>query len=245
MRGERGSIRLLLAAGSQPAVTAGALLGAARQAVADAGGRALVYHLRGAAPAQEEALRAAGWRELRVEGMTLARPAEVVVAAPPAGYHLVPWQAEHLQGAARVFQMLPRDPLEALLWPALETDAGRRELLAQLAHPCASFIAAFGAGEALEVVGYVLAGVASDGRGRIGELGVAPAHQRRGLGRALLTAAVRSLAAAGAREVQLTVWAGNAPAQALYRSLGFEAMQAQSVYVWQAGSASERIPGGL
>jgi mycothiol synthase len=50
---------------------------------------------------------------------------------------------------------------------------------------------------------------------------VAPAHQRRGLGRALTVAALNVLAQQGYAEVELTVDATNTGAVRLYESLGF------------------------
>jgi ribosomal-protein-alanine N-acetyltransferase len=52
-------------------------------------------------------------------------------------------------------------------------------------------------------------------------LAVAPAHQRRGIARALLEAARRRLQQAGAKRVFLEVRAANQPALGLYFSLGF------------------------
>jgi ribosomal protein S18 acetylase RimI-like enzyme len=53
-------------------------------------------------------------------------------------------------------------------------------------------------------------------------LAVSPAHSRRGVGRALMEAAIREARAAGARKLTLRVLAHNAPARALYARCGFE-----------------------
>jgi [ribosomal protein S18]-alanine N-acetyltransferase len=50
---------------------------------------------------------------------------------------------------------------------------------------------------------------------------VLPAHRRRGVATALTRAAEEAVAAAGHRRLTLTVSVGAAPAQALYRSLGY------------------------
>lgn len=71
-----------------------------------------------------------------------------------------------------------------------------------------------------EAVGYVMFG-AREGSGSIGRLAVRPQHRGVGLGGALLGAAVRALAARGARQVSLTCEAENAIALGLYRSCGF------------------------
>jgi ribosomal protein S18 acetylase RimI-like enzyme len=52
-------------------------------------------------------------------------------------------------------------------------------------------------------------------------LAVDPGHQRRGLARALLTAAARAASDRGARRLTLRVLGANAAARALYESCGF------------------------
>jgi len=77
-----------------------------------------------------------------------------------------------------------------------------------------------------EIVGYVAVGRATrlesnrhvaDIRG----LAVAPDHQGRGIGRALVHAALDAARERGARKVTLRVLGPNAPARALYESCGF------------------------
>ena len=52
-------------------------------------------------------------------------------------------------------------------------------------------------------------------------LAVAPAHRGRGIGRALIEAAVDAARERGARRITLRVLAPNAPARALYEACGF------------------------
>lgn len=63
----------------------------------------------------------------------------------------------------------------------------------------------------------------------ISELGVAPDRRRRGIGRALLSAASSRLAALDEARWALYVTLGNDPAIALYRSFGFEQAGGQTV----------------
>ncbi len=71
-----------------------------------------------------------------------------------------------------------------------------------------------------DVVGY--AGIDLSPEAMVMTVGVAPAHQRRGLGRALMHDLLDAARAARSREVHLEVRADDAGAQALYESLGFE-----------------------
>ncbi len=70
------------------------------------------------------------------------------------------------------------------------------------------------------VAGYVVAYCAAD-EGEILNLGVAPAHRRQGIGRALVERVFQELAGRGVRTVYLEVRASNAAARQLYESLGF------------------------
>ncbi len=79
------------------------------------------------------------------------------------------------------------------------------------------------------VAGYVIAHGAGD-EGEILNLGVAPAHQRHGVGRALVEQVLALLARAGARVVFLEVRESNAVARRLYQSLGFAEVARRARY---------------
>ncbi|HMH83346.1 MAG TPA: ribosomal protein S18-alanine N-acetyltransferase [Gemmatimonadales bacterium] len=79
------------------------------------------------------------------------------------------------------------------------------------------------------VVGYVVAQRAAD-EGEILNLGVAPAHRRQGVGRALVEGVLRLLAARGVRHVYLEVRESNAGARQLYQSLGFSEVTRRARY---------------
>lgn len=70
------------------------------------------------------------------------------------------------------------------------------------------------------VAGYVIAHHAAD-EGEILNLGVALAHRRRGVGRALVEHVLSALAARGVRAVYLEVRESNSGARRLYEALGF------------------------
>jgi ribosomal protein S18 acetylase RimI-like enzyme len=89
-----------------------------------------------------------------------------------------------------------------------------------------------------EVAGYVKLGrpttlAASDHVVRINGLAVAPEHQRRGVGRALLEAAAVEARARGARRLTLGVFSPNEGARRLYESAGFvvEGIQREEFFV--------------
>ncbi len=70
------------------------------------------------------------------------------------------------------------------------------------------------------IVGSVMAGYEGH-RGWINYLGVAPAHQRTGLGRRLMAEAERLLRAAGCPKINLQVRPDNPAAVTFYKRLGF------------------------
>jgi len=79
------------------------------------------------------------------------------------------------------------------------------------------------------VAGYVVAQDAAD-EGEILNLAVAPTRYRRGIGRALVEAALDALAERGAERVFLEVRESNAAARALYATLGFQEVGRRTRY---------------
>jgi len=79
------------------------------------------------------------------------------------------------------------------------------------------------------VAGYVVAHCAAD-EGEILNLGVAVAHRRRGLGRALVEHVLSALATRGVRVVYLEVRESNGGARRLYEGLGFGAVARRTRY---------------
>ncbi len=68
---------------------------------------------------------------------------------------------------------------------------------------------------------------------------VAPAHRRRGIGRALMQQAEVWARAQGDRQIGLQVFQSNQAALQLYRSLGFETQS-----LWMAKPLPPQSPGG-
>jgi ribosomal protein S18 acetylase RimI-like enzyme len=88
-----------------------------------------------------------------------------------------------------------------------------------------------------EIVAFILTRRWEDeGAGFIDLLAVHPAHQRQGLGRALLNQAFACIAAAGLREAQLTVSSENPSGLALYESVGMKVRFEHDVWEREAGA---------
>jgi len=79
------------------------------------------------------------------------------------------------------------------------------------------------------VLGYAIAHGAAD-EAEILNVGVAPAHRRQGVGRALVEQLLAALRDAGARVVYLEVRASNVIARRLYESMGFQEVARRARY---------------
>lgn len=99
-----------------------------------------------------------------------------------------------------------------------------REALAQ---PTIYFVAA--RSDDGGVLGYVVAWFVAD-EGQIANLAVSPAGWGRGIGRALLTAALREAVSRGAKDVYLEVRNSNLRARRLYGSCGFSEVGRRRAY---------------
>lgn len=80
-----------------------------------------------------------------------------------------------------------------------------------------------------EIAGYAVFHVAAD-EAELLSIAVSKNYQRRGIARLLYGEGVRECARRGARSAYLEVRAGNAPAAALYRSLGFVQTYTRKAY---------------
>ncbi len=80
------------------------------------------------------------------------------------------------------------------------------------------------------VVGGYAIGLSAGEEGEILNLGVAPAHRGKGVGRALAAGMLAALRERGAQTVYLEVRASNAVARRLYESLGFREVARRARY---------------
>ena len=102
--------------------------------------------------------------------------------------------------------------------------------------PEASFVADSPSGP----VGVLLASHLSRTNGHICQVSVAPEAQGQGVGRVLMSAALRAFRSEGLQTASLSVTLDNHPAYALYLSLGFQLRKEFAAHAWVRPPA--RIP---
>lgn len=83
-----------------------------------------------------------------------------------------------------------------------------------------------------QMTGLVLTAEQSPTRAVLLDVVVHPAHRRQGLGRALVTFAVRACAALGYAQLRLWVTSANRPAASLYEATGFRRAERARIYRW-------------
>lgn len=159
---------------------------------------------------------------------SLDLPIDAQRAAP--GYRIRPLASDELDAylalARRLFPKAQRLPL---------SEGRRRALMADAAYtPELDLVVETTEGE---VVGFCHSSLRPDERERLGRragwielIGVAPEHRHRGLGRALLHAALLALADYGADRATLTVRSENTAARALYEAEGFTSLFEERAY---------------
>jgi len=144
----------------------------------------------------------------------------------PAGYRFAPWNIRELDAAAEIVHAANRETLDARLYASFFGNSPRdcrHGLLSILAgkygpiHPRAT-LCAF---RRMELIGLNLIISNSSTQASIIEISVAPAHQQKGLGRALIAGSLRVLKEDRCELVELAVTESNLSAIRLYESLGF------------------------
>jgi ribosomal protein S18 acetylase RimI-like enzyme len=177
-------------------------------------------------PVDIDALTAAGLEcHWRARMLLELRPWSATPRVPD-GYRLAPWDIRELDAAAKVIHLANRGALDTRLYHAFfggSAEECRRGLLSLLAgrygplHPRATRLAFHGG----EVVGVNIVITTDTDVAGIIELSVTPAHQGRGVGRALLIDSLQTLQADRYERAELAVTAANVGAVRLYESLGF------------------------
>ena len=127
------------------------------------------------------------------------------------------------------------DDLEALM--AIEhdlftTDSWSREsMAAEISDRHGYYLVAFPVGEPERIDGYAgLRAPLREPQADIQTIAVVPSARRKGLGRVLMLSLIDEARQRGAREIFLEVRADNPGAQALYETLGFEAIALRPRY---------------
>ena len=91
-------------------------------------------------------------------------------------------------------------------------------------------------------VGVLIASRLSRANGHVCQVSVAPEAQGRGLGRALVTAALRALREQGLASATLSVTVGNERAHRLYELLGFRVQRDFAAHAWVRPPARIELP---
>jgi GNAT superfamily N-acetyltransferase len=148
-------------------------------------------------------------------------------AVLPDGYAWVAWQVALLERHALAKFESFRTEIDSDVFPSLGDPAGCRSLMSEIVQratfvPGATWlIACHLAPDQCEDCGTIQGVVQAGQWGAIQNVGVAPEHRGRGLGRALVLKSLAGFRSAGVPRVYLEVTACNLAAVQLYRSVGF------------------------
>ena len=144
----------------------------------------------------------------------------------PPGYRLLAWKPELLLDHAEAKYLSFRDEIDADVFECLADLEGCRRLMNEISTkdgflPEATWLAVYvGRGE-VECCGTIQGIRATHKFGAIQNVGVTPAHRGRGIGSAMLHAALAGFQQVGLPRVYLEVTAQNEGAVKLYHRLGF------------------------
>lgn len=149
--------------------------------------------------------------------------------ALPSGYRLLPWDPEQICEHAEAKYYSFRHEIDADIFSCLGESEGCIRLMTEISDredflPEATWLAAYvGDGrKPLEYCGTIQGIRASSRLGGIQNVGITPAHRRRGVGSALIVAALRGFQQVGLSRAYLEVTCQNEQAVRLYRQLGFQ-----------------------
>ncbi|HEY4233201.1 MAG TPA: GNAT family N-acetyltransferase [Lacipirellulaceae bacterium] len=147
----------------------------------------------------------------------------------PPGYRLLAWHPDRLADHAEAKYFSFRHEIDAELFTCLGDEIGCHKLMEEISEkegfvPEATWLAAYvGDGpERVEFCGTIQGIQVSSRLAGIQNIGITPSHRRRGVGTALITAALAGFQQVGLPRVYLEVTAQNDPAVRLYKHLGFQ-----------------------
>jgi len=150
----------------------------------------------------------------------------------PVDYRLVPWQNSLVTAHAEVKYQSFQDEIDAQVFPCLGNFEGCHRLMSEIEAkdgflPEATWLAEYvdlGTSNS-EYCGTIQAVRTHRTRASIQNIGVTPFHRGRGIGTALILAALLGLQHSGVPCVRLEVTAENEGAVRLYRRLGFSTVR--------------------
>jgi ribosomal protein S18 acetylase RimI-like enzyme len=144
----------------------------------------------------------------------------------PRGYRLIPWRADLLTEHAEVKHASFRDEIDADVFACLGELDGCQRLMQEISMkdgfvPEATWLALAADGDDVEPCGTIQGIRAGHRYGAIQNVGITPAHRGRGIGTALICAAIAGFQQVGITRIYLEVTAQNDGAVRLYKRLGF------------------------
>lgn len=147
----------------------------------------------------------------------------------PPGYRLLAWHPDLIAEHAEAKYLSFRHEIDADVFSCLGESDGCYRLMSEICDredflPEATWLAAY-VGDGHRPIEYcgTIQGIRGSSRvGGIQNIGITPPHRRRGVGSALILAALAGFQQAGLTRVYLEVTSQNEPAVRLYKRLGFE-----------------------
>jgi ribosomal-protein-alanine N-acetyltransferase len=163
------------------------------------------------------------YKRYRMEISLVGREFPLKVAP---GYALLPWDTSLIEAHAEAKYHSFRQELDSTVFPCLGEYSGCLRLIEDIASkqgflPQTTWLAVDTTSREYEYCGTIQGIRHPDGYGAIQNLGVTTQHRGRGLGTALLRAALCGFQAAGLRRAVLEVTALNEGAVRMYRRQGF------------------------
>jgi ribosomal protein S18 acetylase RimI-like enzyme len=144
----------------------------------------------------------------------------------PTGYRLLGWDPELLAEHAAAKHQSFRDEIDAEIFSCLAEFDGCQRLMQEISLkegflPMATWLAVYAYSGGFECCGTIQGIRATPKYGAIQNVGITPAHRGRGVGTALISAALAGFQQAGLTRAYLEVTAQNDRAVQLYKRLGF------------------------
>ncbi len=144
----------------------------------------------------------------------------------PSGYRLLAWHPELLPDHAEAKYLSFRNEIDADVFDCLAELPGCQRLMTEISEkdgflPEATWLAIYTGGNDIECCGTIQGIRATHKFGAIQNVGVTPAHRGRGIGTAMIHAALAGFQQVGLPRAYLEVTAQNDGAVKLYQRLGF------------------------